>query len=226
MLDRSGFGWNDVKMCVEVDIPEVAELLHKQNPKAKYQNGHPFPEYFKILEIFWKDHAKGDASELLGGKFEQIVGSATPGSTPGTTPVTTSATTTGSDGATIGVGIAATEVTASDTATTLVKGKKRMKDSEVFANYVLGMDKRWEQEREDTAKIFEIVTEDVKKRKVDDNCVYAKIHDEMVRLGLDDKVIVDAMFNLPRNTEYIHIFWAMDEGKRVRLAHKLGNMEL
>ncbi|KAJ4841513.1 hypothetical protein Tsubulata_012664, partial [Turnera subulata] len=134
-------------MCVEVDSPEVAELWHKQNPKAKYQIGHPFPEYFKLLENFGKDHAKGEASELFGGMFEQVVGTATPRTTPGTTPATTPATTTGSDGATIGVGLATTEVTASDTATTSVKGKKRMKDSEVFANYVSGMDKRWEQER-------------------------------------------------------------------------------
>ncbi|KAJ4841512.1 hypothetical protein Tsubulata_012663 [Turnera subulata] len=70
------------------------------------------------------------------------------------------------------------------------------------------------------------MTEDVKRRKVEDDFVYSTIHDEMVRLGLDDKVIVDAMFNLPRNTEYIQIFWAMDEGKRVRLVHKLANMDI
>ncbi|KAJ4825817.1 hypothetical protein Tsubulata_015742 [Turnera subulata] len=185
MLDMSGFEWNDVRMCVEVD-------------SLKWQN--------------------------CGiSKTRRCVGATTLGSTPGTTPATTPGTTTGSDGATIS--IAATEVTIGNTITNTVKRKKRMKDSEVFANYMSGMDKRWEQEREDTTKIFEIVAEDVKKRKIDDECVYAKIHDEMVRLGLDDKVIVDAMFILPRNTEYIQIFWQMDEGKRVRLAHKLANMK-
>ncbi|KAJ4842923.1 hypothetical protein Tsubulata_040060, partial [Turnera subulata] len=59
MCNRSGFGWNEQQMCVEVDSEDVAETWIKQNPVHKYKIGERFPEYYALQEIFGKDHGTG-----------------------------------------------------------------------------------------------------------------------------------------------------------------------
>ncbi|KAJ4829292.1 hypothetical protein Tsubulata_000988 [Turnera subulata] len=128
MLDRSGFWWNDRKMCVEVDSSDVAEKWNKQHPCHKYKIGEPFPEYYKLVEIYGKDHATGDAGADIGDLRKREAEKAKAAKAKAAAGVqstsrATGASTMGSNsGTTANVGDASPRDTAGDA---ILKGKKK-----------------------------------------------------------------------------------------------------
>ncbi|KAM6551262.1 hypothetical protein CsatB_001070 [Cannabis sativa] len=72
MVNTSGFSWNDVKKCVQVDSDE-AWLTYTQNIKdAKGWRNKPFPMYERLANIFGKDRATGKGAEAPADMVENM----------------------------------------------------------------------------------------------------------------------------------------------------------
>ncbi|KAH9723879.1 Myb DNA-bind 3 domain-containing protein [Citrus sinensis] len=63
MLNTSGFGWNDVKKCIEVDSDEVWNSYVQSHNAVKNWRGKPFPLYERLANIFGKDCATGHGAQ-------------------------------------------------------------------------------------------------------------------------------------------------------------------
>ncbi|CAN6586394.1 unnamed protein product [Malus baccata var. baccata] len=59
MVNKTGFAWNDVRKCIEVDSNEVWQSYVKVNKEAEGWLGKSFPLYDKLNVIFGKDRATG-----------------------------------------------------------------------------------------------------------------------------------------------------------------------
>ncbi|KAK2633824.1 hypothetical protein Ddye_028616 [Dipteronia dyeriana] len=59
MLNTSGFGWNDVRKCIEADSDEA----WKSYVQAEGFRGKHFPLYERLANIFGKDRATGKAAQ-------------------------------------------------------------------------------------------------------------------------------------------------------------------
>ncbi|CAN6687238.1 unnamed protein product [Malus baccata var. baccata] len=59
MVNKTGFAWNDVRKCIEVDSNEVWQSYVKVNKEAKGWLGKSFPLYDRLNVIFGKDRATG-----------------------------------------------------------------------------------------------------------------------------------------------------------------------
>ncbi|KAL6225379.1 hypothetical protein ACLB2K_004229 [Fragaria x ananassa] len=57
MIKKSGFAWNDIKKCVEVDSNE-------NNKKAKGWRNKSYPMYKRLANIFGTDRANENAAEV------------------------------------------------------------------------------------------------------------------------------------------------------------------
>ncbi|XP_050373640.1 uncharacterized protein LOC126791257 isoform X3 [Argentina anserina] len=64
MINKSGFAWNDVKKCVEVDSNEVWETYVKNNKNAAGWRNKSYPLFERLANIFGKDRANGSAAEV------------------------------------------------------------------------------------------------------------------------------------------------------------------
>ncbi|KAK3223157.1 hypothetical protein Dsin_010182 [Dipteronia sinensis] len=62
MINTSGFGWNNVRTCVEVDSNEAWHSYIKHHKQAKGWRDKSFPLYERLSYIFRKDHATGKTS--------------------------------------------------------------------------------------------------------------------------------------------------------------------
>ncbi|KAL9454787.1 hypothetical protein AB3S75_010231 [Citrus x aurantiifolia] len=63
MLNTSGFGWNDVIKCVEVDSDEVWKSYVESHKEAINWRNKSFPYYERLANIFGKDCATGRSAE-------------------------------------------------------------------------------------------------------------------------------------------------------------------
>ncbi|KAK0571244.1 hypothetical protein LWI29_013056 [Acer saccharum] len=59
MINTSGFGWNNVRKCVEVDSNEAWHSYVQHHKQAKGWRDKPFPLYERLAYIFGKDRATG-----------------------------------------------------------------------------------------------------------------------------------------------------------------------
>ncbi|KAK2659213.1 hypothetical protein Ddye_005746 [Dipteronia dyeriana] len=91
MINTSGFGWNDVRKCVEVDSNEAWHSYVQHHKQAEGWRDKLFPLYERIANIFGKDRATGKttytpenlATDLkednnFGNKFEMPAGNFSP----------------------------------------------------------------------------------------------------------------------------------------------------
>ncbi|KAL5794950.1 hypothetical protein ACOSP7_003544 [Xanthoceras sorbifolium] len=63
MLNTSGFRWNDVRKCVEVDSDEVWKSYVQHHKHAKEFRGKHFPLYERLANIFVKDRSTGKMAQ-------------------------------------------------------------------------------------------------------------------------------------------------------------------
>ncbi|KAK0571848.1 hypothetical protein LWI29_000578 [Acer saccharum] len=63
MLNTSGFGWNDVRKCIEVDSDEAWKSYVQHHKQAEGFRGKHFPLYERLANIFGKDRANGKAAQ-------------------------------------------------------------------------------------------------------------------------------------------------------------------
>ncbi|XP_017186166.2 uncharacterized protein [Malus domestica] len=64
MINTSGFAWNDVKKCIEVDSHDTWQTYVQKNKEADGWRSKPFPLYHRFAYIFGKDRAKGNVAEI------------------------------------------------------------------------------------------------------------------------------------------------------------------
>ncbi|XP_068324518.1 uncharacterized protein [Pyrus communis] len=65
MVNKTGFAWNDVRKCIEVDNTEVWQSYVKVNKEAEGWLGKSFPLYDRLNVIFGKDRATGVGAATL-----------------------------------------------------------------------------------------------------------------------------------------------------------------
>ncbi|KAK2657824.1 hypothetical protein Ddye_010876 [Dipteronia dyeriana] len=63
MLNTSGFGWNDVRKCIEVDSDEAWKSYVQHHKQTEGFIGNHFPLYERLANIFGKDRATGKATQ-------------------------------------------------------------------------------------------------------------------------------------------------------------------
>ncbi|KAL5747200.1 hypothetical protein ACOSQ2_024497 [Xanthoceras sorbifolium] len=64
MINTSGFAWNDVKKCIEVDSNEAWESYVKHHSSASEWRNKPYPIFDRLSNIFGKDRATGKGAEV------------------------------------------------------------------------------------------------------------------------------------------------------------------
>nr|XP_011470694.1 PREDICTED: uncharacterized protein LOC105353330 [Fragaria vesca subsp. vesca] len=64
MINKSGFAWNDIKKCVEVDSNEVWDQYVQNNKKAKGWRNKSYPLFERLANIFGTDRANGNTTEV------------------------------------------------------------------------------------------------------------------------------------------------------------------
>ncbi|KAL5573708.1 hypothetical protein UlMin_023305 [Ulmus minor] len=63
LLNQSGFGWDNVKKCVQVDSNDACQSYVKAHKEADGWRGKPFPLYKRLSKIFGVDRAHGKGAE-------------------------------------------------------------------------------------------------------------------------------------------------------------------
>ncbi|KAB2594899.1 hypothetical protein D8674_030349 [Pyrus ussuriensis x Pyrus communis] len=71
MINTSGFAWNDVKKCVEVDSDDAWLSYVQKNKEADGWRSKPFPLYDRFAYIFGKDRATGNVAETPAEMMEE-----------------------------------------------------------------------------------------------------------------------------------------------------------
>ncbi|XP_062019283.1 uncharacterized protein LOC133735861 isoform X3 [Rosa rugosa] len=71
MMNKSGFAWNDIKKCIEVDSNEVWETYLQHNKKAKGWRNKKYPLFDRLATIFGSDRATGDGAEVPADMMEE-----------------------------------------------------------------------------------------------------------------------------------------------------------
>lgn len=72
MLSRSGFAWNDIKKCVEVDSNEAWMTYVQHDQDAKGWRDKHFPLYERLAFIFGKDRATGNVAETPSEMVQNV----------------------------------------------------------------------------------------------------------------------------------------------------------
>ncbi|XP_050121054.1 uncharacterized protein LOC126598737 isoform X2 [Malus sylvestris] len=71
MINTSGFAWNDVKKCVEVDSDDSWQTYVQRNKEADGWRSKPFPLFDRFAYIFGKDRATGNVAETPAQMVEE-----------------------------------------------------------------------------------------------------------------------------------------------------------
>ncbi|CAL2267609.1 unnamed protein product [Prunus armeniaca] len=72
MVNKTGFGWNDVRKCVKVDSEETWKAYLQHHKEAYGWRGKHFPLYDRLRRIFKVDHANVKTSQTPAEKIEVI----------------------------------------------------------------------------------------------------------------------------------------------------------
>nr|XP_028950035.1 uncharacterized protein LOC103425109 isoform X2 [Malus domestica] len=72
MLNQNGFGWNDLKKCVEVDSEETWKAYVQHHREADGWRGKYFPLYDRLVNIFGEGRANVKPSQALVERVEEI----------------------------------------------------------------------------------------------------------------------------------------------------------
>ncbi|KAK9932707.1 hypothetical protein M0R45_019932 [Rubus argutus] len=72
MLNKSGFGWNDVRKCVEVDNDEACYAYIKYHKDADGWRGKPFSRYERLAHVFGVDRVIGKAAKVPAAIVEEV----------------------------------------------------------------------------------------------------------------------------------------------------------
>ncbi|KAK2646448.1 hypothetical protein Ddye_021643 [Dipteronia dyeriana] len=91
MINISGFGWNGVRKCIEVDSNEAWHSYVRHHKQAEGWRDKPFPLYERLANIFGKDRATGktaytpenlaadlEEDDNFGNEFEMSAGNFSP----------------------------------------------------------------------------------------------------------------------------------------------------
>ncbi|BFG30879.1 hypothetical protein CerSpe_171530 [Prunus speciosa] len=71
MINTSGFAWNDIKKCVEVDSNDAWETYVQHHKEATEWRSKPFPLFDRLSNIFGKDRANGQRAEAPADMMEE-----------------------------------------------------------------------------------------------------------------------------------------------------------
>ncbi|KAB2603640.1 hypothetical protein D8674_004645 [Pyrus ussuriensis x Pyrus communis] len=71
MINTSGFAWNDVKKCIEVDSHDAWQTYVQKNKEADGWRSKPFPLYNRFAYIFGKDRARGNVAKTPAKMMEE-----------------------------------------------------------------------------------------------------------------------------------------------------------
>ncbi|XP_034219720.1 uncharacterized protein LOC117630948 [Prunus dulcis] len=71
MINTSGFAWNDIKKCVEVDSNDAWETYVQHHKEAAEWRSKPFPLFDRLSNIFGKDRANGQRAEAPADMMEE-----------------------------------------------------------------------------------------------------------------------------------------------------------
>ncbi|XP_062028487.1 uncharacterized protein LOC133744384 [Rosa rugosa] len=71
MMNKSGFAWNDIKKCIEVDSNEVWDTYLQHNKKAKGWRNKKYPLFDRLATIFGSDRATGIGAEVPADMMEE-----------------------------------------------------------------------------------------------------------------------------------------------------------
>ncbi|KAM5546410.1 hypothetical protein ABKV19_002496, partial [Rosa sericea] len=71
MMNMSGFAWNDIKKCIEVDSNEVWDTYLQHNKKAKGWRNKKYPLFDRVATIFGSDRATGNGVEVPADMMEE-----------------------------------------------------------------------------------------------------------------------------------------------------------
>ncbi|KAM5550510.1 hypothetical protein ABKV19_027590 [Rosa sericea] len=71
MMNKSGFAWNDIKKCIEVDSNEVWDTYVQHNKKAKGWRNKKYPLFDRLATIFGGDRATGNVAEVPADMMEE-----------------------------------------------------------------------------------------------------------------------------------------------------------
>lgn len=72
MLKTSGFRWNHVKKCVEVDDDAVWQSFVQIHSEARGWKDRPFPIYERLVNIYGKDHVTTHGAEAPVDMVDEI----------------------------------------------------------------------------------------------------------------------------------------------------------
>ncbi|KAL6272612.1 hypothetical protein ACE6H2_023304 [Prunus campanulata] len=71
IINTSGFAWNDVKKCIEVDSNEAWETYVQHHKNAAEWRNKSFPLFDRLANIFGKDRANGKGAEVPSEMMEE-----------------------------------------------------------------------------------------------------------------------------------------------------------
>ncbi|KAL5834752.1 hypothetical protein ACOSQ4_014249 [Xanthoceras sorbifolium] len=72
MINTSGFAWNDVKKCIEVDSNESWESYVKHHSSAAEWRNKSYPIFDRLANIFGKDRVNGKGAKVPSEMMEDI----------------------------------------------------------------------------------------------------------------------------------------------------------
>ncbi|XP_016651493.1 PREDICTED: uncharacterized protein LOC107881672 [Prunus mume] len=71
IINTSGFAWNDVKKCIEVDSNEAWETYVQHHKNAVEWRNKSFLLFDRLANFFGKDHANGKGAKVPSEMMEK-----------------------------------------------------------------------------------------------------------------------------------------------------------
>ncbi|PON50284.1 Myb/SANT-like domain containing protein [Trema orientale] len=201
MLSKSGFGWNDVKKCVEVDSEEVWQSYVQHHKEAEGWKRRPFPLYEKLMNIYGTDRANGQGAETPVDMVEDI----------------------NRNHVIDDMGDEEESLNqTSSTNSTASSRRKRKKPSdnisEGLRKLAESFDKMMEKSNEQVEKTVEVIVESARKKEHDQHNF---MWEELTRLEIPVEVCIDALDIIVAKPWTISIFNSLSDEKKVEFVMSL-----